>query len=147
MSISYNLKTFRFYLSTGLTTPVPPKAPTSPLPTWCDPNDRCKYHMQGRGHWTYDCYYLKHKIQDLIDKDLWSLYVSPISHPEGEDSIPHTHYQRQWHDQYWELWPANPISNNFWHSQNCRLATSIECYSHVYILHNLYSMLWLLSCI
>nr|POE84178.1 hypothetical protein CFP56_76016 [Quercus suber] len=77
-------------MATGLITPVPPKAPTSPLATYCDPNARCKYQIQGRGHWTYDCYYLKHKIQELIDKDLWSL-----------------------------------------------LATSIECYSHVYILHNL----------
>ena len=40
------------------------------------------------------------------------------------------------HDRYWQLWPANPISNSFWHSQYCRLATSIECYSQVYILHN-----------
>ena len=40
------------------------------------------------------------------------------------------------HDQYWQLWPANPISNSFWHSQNCRMATLIECYSQVFILHN-----------
>ena len=50
---------------------------------------------------------------------------------------PLRHYQRQWHDRYWELWPANPISNSFWHSLNYRLATSIECYNQVYILHNL----------
>ena len=74
---------------------MPPKAPTSPLLTWCDPNSRCEYHMQGRGHWTYDCYYLKHKIQDLINQDLWSLYVSPISCLEREDAIPLTHYKRQ----------------------------------------------------
>ncbi|KAM4072493.1 hypothetical protein ACB094_11G141300 [Castanea mollissima] len=41
--------------------------------------------MQGRGHWTYDCYYLKHKIQDLINQDLRSLYVSLISHLERGD--------------------------------------------------------------
>ena len=69
-------------ISAGLITSVPPKAPPSPLPTWYDPNARCEYHMQGRGHWTYDCYDLKHKIQDLIDQDLWSPYVSPISRPE-----------------------------------------------------------------
>ena len=50
---------------------------------------------------------------------------------------PLRHYQRRWHDRYWELWPVNLISNSFWHSQNCRLATSIECYNQVYILHNL----------
>ena len=38
--------------------------------------------MQGRGHWTYDCYYLKHKIQDLINQDLQSPYVSLISRLE-----------------------------------------------------------------
>ena len=41
--------------------------------------------MQGRGHWTYDCYYLKHKIQDLINQDLRSPYVSLISHLERGD--------------------------------------------------------------
>ena len=40
-------------ISAGLITPVPPKAPPGPLPTWYDPNARCEYHMQGRGHWTY----------------------------------------------------------------------------------------------
>ncbi len=76
-------------ISAGLITPVPPKAPPSPLPTWYDPNARCEYHMQGRGHWTYDCYDLKHKIQDLIDQDLWSPYVSPISRmaPRASDSM------------------------------------------------------------
>ena len=59
------------WISAGLITPVPPKAPPSPLPTWYDPNARCEYHMQGRRHWTYDCYDLKHKIQDLIEMHLF----------------------------------------------------------------------------
>ena len=79
---------------------MPPKALTSPLLTWYDPNSQCEYHMQGRGHWTYDYYYLKHKIQDLIDQDLWSLYVSPISRPKRKDAMPLTHYKRQRHDRY-----------------------------------------------
>jgi hypothetical protein len=50
---------------------VPPKAPPRPLPTWYDLNARCEYHMPGRRHWTYDCYDLKHKIQDLIEMHLF----------------------------------------------------------------------------
>nr|POF00455.1 hypothetical protein CFP56_43312 [Quercus suber] len=65
-----------------LITPVPPKAPPSPLLTWYDLNAQCEYHMQGRGHWTYGCYYLKHKIQDLIDQDLWSPCEDEKSSPE-----------------------------------------------------------------
>ena len=68
------------------------------------------------------------------------MLVSSIVWKEGMHKVvarPLTQYQRQWYGRYWELWPVNPISNSFWHSQNCRLATSIECYSQVYILHNL----------
>ena len=50
--------------------------------TWYDSNAQCEYHMQGRGLWTYYCYCLKHKIQDLINQDLQSPYVSLISHLE-----------------------------------------------------------------
>ena len=65
---------------------MPPKALPSPLPTWYDPNAQCDTIWQGRGHWIYYCYYLKQKIQDVIDQDLWILYVSPISRPERGDA-------------------------------------------------------------
>lgn len=47
-----------------------------------NPNVRCDYHMHGAGHYTSDCYDLKHKIQDLIDQKLWNPSKDVISTPQ-----------------------------------------------------------------
>ncbi|KAF5185325.1 hypothetical protein FRX31_025090 [Thalictrum thalictroides] len=48
--------------------PVNPQAPEFLL------DARCEYHMGGIGHWTYDCYHHRHRIQDLLDHQLLSFY-------------------------------------------------------------------------
>ena len=48
---------------------IPKEAPKNPNTTspMYNPNARCAFHSDGRGHDTNDCWVLKNKVQDLID--------------------------------------------------------------------------------
>jgi len=60
-------------IASKLVTPMPPK-PVNPQAPEFLLDARCEYHMGGIGHWTYDCYHHRHRIQDLLDHQLLSFY-------------------------------------------------------------------------
>lgn len=71
------LPTFRLLpelIASKLITPMPPK-PANPQAPGFNPDARCEYHIGGIGHWTNDCYHLRHRIQDLLDHQLLSFYL------------------------------------------------------------------------
>lgn len=57
-------------LAAKMITPIPPRPLTDPPPRNHNPNATCDYHMGAPGHWTDRCYNLRHRVQDLIDKEL-----------------------------------------------------------------------------
>jgi len=46
---------------------MPPK-PTNSQAPGAGADARCEYHIGGIRHWTNDCYHLRHRIQDLLDR-------------------------------------------------------------------------------
>nr|QHR88563.1 hypothetical protein Q903MT_gene2577 [Picea sitchensis] len=78
----------------NLLTPIPPRPLTDPLPKNHNPNARCEYHTGMIGHWTDRCSNLKHRVQDLIAKELLKFEVSEDNPNVMQNPLP-DHVKRE----------------------------------------------------
>lgn len=62
-------------LARNLLTLVPYRPIPDPPPRSFNPNARCEYHSGQTGHWTNRCTSLRHRVQDLLDKDLIEFHL------------------------------------------------------------------------